>query len=1191
MILLMCAQVVGSLPDIEKALHKSPLTEGDRAIYRPQYSTIFVKMGVTDAQSDSVTTVIRIPYLEGLATSDTLFSCDSLSPLIRGQGEIQQLCQEMTRHIQVNDQMRALMAEQIQTVLGINRIDETTSQTEQTLVHAAGKIFKLRANHNNVHLLGPVPLPNITAQPKAKRHVENSIEPTTSIDSTVQSETVQTEPFTVSSETTTKSFKILWLEALKTRLGVLKSLKRQKRIVGFGAGMGIGYYEGKKIGEQDREWFRQYDEFYRAVLTSHKKAILKLEAADHQIIMVLNDTQAVAEANAAKVTNATQYIDYLYYRMDQILEQLNDRSLTEQRKAQWQTLFLGYLSKTILTAQTRNVQYLMYLSYCRQLIQTIEQASTDRTISKFLFSDQAATDLLNDVTQYLASNMPEYKISERCAERNFFSRNKIVKTVKVTDVGYEIYVNIPVSIYKETMTLYRVKSYEMPVTSTHDRRGYHTTKIHLESDYLAISRNNSFYAIAAERDIRTCEKGLYDYWDCPFTHVVYSTKVPSCTLALFLDDWLSIRMKCNPELIVRTSPLPLVVENIFDQTYLVIIYAKRAQAHWDMQCPDTGSYKYDACESVCLIHMKCRCKLVIPPAKGQGINLLTIGPSIQECTGGTLVAHLQGRLLRFQNRIFSAMIDERRLLANESHDWNSPWLSKVPPQHDISLDRPVFTLSNTSSVHIKRFSFSEVQKEVDSKFDPNEYYGKDTPPMNDYGRRTHVWFNVIIGVTLFIGLLMTICCIYCCCGHWIAQRCCPAPGGGPAGPPTEGMEMQSRRRYVREDPDSDEERDRRGLRRTRRIPERYLDEDSLEAAEGLPRRGSRRAQATGDYRTVYVQPGASTSAEAVAGEKRLIVRLREPGEKIAIPTPCRPPPNVTMTPEMDENRPEQTPNPSSSRRHARASSSTSRGQYSIAATVGSLAILAPVQTQAFTVDHPLNQQSPLPDRTMFVFVLNLCGLVIALLIIVKHGYQLALNARRIRYKASTFLRRVFHINVKTSAKIYLEISNYRDCAYLPLVELAIPPKDLYYLKPFVDEPKCTLHLSWCRSYMRVRWRSSGVLVKSPQHADLYIRLPKSILIPGASKYTLMDILNGPYVIHLIMRHANTFCERIPVLSGDTGTGSPVNLLSSYQTGTRQEYLALADADEKLKHYVMNLSSTSGHSGLKVNVKKRDPDPV
>jgi hypothetical protein len=538
------------------------------------------------------------------------------------------------------------------------------------------------------------------------------------------------------------------------------------------------------------------------------------------------------------------------------------------------------------------------------------------------------------------------------------------------------------------------------------------------------------------------------------------------------------------------------------------------------------------------------------------------------------------------------MIDEKASLANESHDWNAPWLGKVSSQHIATLNRPTFSISNESSVKIRKFSFKEVQMEAASKFDPNLYYGKDTPSMTDYGGTNDIWIKVVAGICTFVFLLTALCCVYCCCGHWITKKCCPSPGGGTATPPAESVEMQSRRRPVREESEFDNESEhRRSTRRARRVTDRYLEENQQGVPTATPTRDQERQPQQSDYRTVYVRPTVSTDAAVV--ESHLRTHLREAGEQIDPPHQERPPPNVTMTSEMDENKPSSKhteSDPSKGKKRA-ARTNISKKHYSVATTVGSLMVMAPIPTTAFTKNHPLNQPSPLPDRTMFLFVLNLCGLVIALLVIVKHGYQLALNARRIRYKASTFLRRVFHINVKTSAKIYLEISNYRDCAYLPLVELAIPPKDLFYIKPFLEEPKCTLHLSWCRSYMRVRWRSSGIVVKSPQHADLYIRLPKSILVPGASKYILMDILNGPYIITLIMRHANTFCERLPVLGDDHPTTATPTMLATDPVGPKQEYLALTDADHQLKQYVMNLSKTSGRSGLRVDVKKRDPDPI
>ncbi len=1162
-VLCMSWLIVNSRPSITKSMHTKSLREGDHITYRAQYSTIFVKVGKIDAQSDSITIVIRIPYLDGLTTEDTLFNCQSLSPEIRKHREIQQLCHEMARHIQVNDRMRNLIAEQIQTVLDINRLERGQTQSEESLVQAAGKMYNLRVDHDIMRSLDPIVTPIELVQDRVRRDPNSLLQADKTVTTTLDSNTDRTVFYptsSVSSPTQRPPTHAFLLKVLMERLGgkwanltsqapvpqalqvigqkleskgidlsIQTPVRRYKRIAAFGAGAIVGYKEGKKAGQNDRQWFHQYDVFYRKILTEHQETLITLQATDHQLVVVLNDTQAVVERNAAGITNTTQYVDYLYYHMDQVLIQINNQTLNEAIRDQWRTMFLGYLSKTVMTVQTRNIQYLMYLSYCRQLIQAVEQSVTTRGISKFLLSNQAVDKLINDVEVYLDKNMPEYSVSDRVKTQNFFTNNKIVRKTTVTAVGYELHVDIPVTTHKETMTLYKVKTYEMPTSTKHDKKGYHTTKIHLESSYFAISENNSFYAITSDHNILTCERGPFDYWDCPFTHVTYSTKVPSCALGLYTDNWVMIRLECNPELIVRASALPLLVENIFEGTYLVIVYQRQIKDHWKMICPETGAYKYDACATVCLIHMMCRCSLVIPSLKEQDADLVTIGPSIQDCTGKAMVTHVQGKILRFQNRIYSAMREESNLLANESLDWNSPWLGKISPEKPLTLDRPVFSVTNQSTVKIKKFSFNEVRKEVKSKFDSNQYYGKDTPPMDDYGGSNSRLFYIISGVIIVVGLLMMSCCVYCCCGHWIAKRCCPVPGGGSTTQSNDQIEMQSRRRRI---PPQEESEDETILTQpagpSHRVPDCYLEENIHDKRTSNVSPESNRSALIPDYNTVYVRPVAPVSSAATTGQRRVKKRVRQCEDSAVMNSATSAPPNVTMTVEMDENKPPKATGRSSSGGRASGASNSKR-HLSMATTVGSIAVLMPTQTTAFTVDHPLNQTSPLPDRTMFIFVLNLCALVIGLLIIVRHAYKLALNARRIRYKASTFLRRVFHINVKTSAKIYLEISNYRECAYLPLVELAIPPKDLYYVKPFVEEPRCTLHLALCRSYLKVRWRSSGIVVKSPQHADLYIRLPRSIIVPGASRYILMDILNGPYVVTLIMRHANTFCERLPVL--------------------------------------------------------------
>jgi hypothetical protein len=124
---------------------------------------------------------------------------------------------------------------------------------------------------------------------------------------------------------------------------------------------------------------------------------------------------------------------------------------------------------------------------------------------------------------------------------------------------------------------------------------------------------------------------------------------------------------------------------------------------------------------------------------------------------------------------------------------------------------------------------------------------------------------------------------------------------------------------------------------------------------------------------------------------------------------------------------------------------------------------------------------------------------------------------------------MFGMNIDTYSRIYLELSNYRDIVYVPIMDLNMLPVTLYYVKMRSKEPTMTLHKLCYKTKMKVSWGDICMVAHSGKHKDVYFKLPRLLTLPWRTTWTVQNILKGPYRTSLIIRHPYAFTERMKIV--------------------------------------------------------------
>jgi len=533
-------------------------------------------------------------------------------------------------------------------------------------------------------------------------------------------------------------------------------------------------------------------------------------------------------------------------------------------------------------------------------------------------------------------------------------------------------------------------------------------------------------------------------------------------------------------------------------------------------------------------------------------------------------------MFTFQNRVYYDLIKELKGNVSIPSTIDSPWLQTPEVDFVSVLHHPEFQLDNTTELS-KRLDMEQVRKIVAEKFDPTEYYKGDNvpPPIRRPTGHSHSPYWIFGGILALLALGIGISVfLYCFCGRMIADCFLRKDRGRTTmsnpdfQPLMSNIEMRpvipmpaNSGRLVIQDEGSSQNRARVRFLLPRRESELEYEEDDgghqLTRAAVRPEQ-SRPGSGTTEQRVSHISENPVQWGQTLARRKEQ--KARQAKQSM--------PPVGTMV-------------------------------------MGMAAASLPGVEGQEDYDHPitvLHGPSPLPDRSMFLFILNMLTLVVILLILARKMHMLMRQVRRIKYKASNFLSMLFNLNIKAKAKIYVEVSNFENCVYLPVVDITVPPRDLYFLKRKGREPRCGLESSCCNSQLQFKWKKACLIASSRSHKDVILTLPAVINVPQSSKYLLMKILAGNYIIDMLILHPNSLCERIRVLLSEQTVETPVSMIpldeeetsapTSSTPNTNTE--ASADSDNTGTHgqyYVVNMEGHKGGTKLKLAVPRDRPSEI
>ena len=209
---------------------------------------------------------------------------------------------------------------------------------------------------------------------------------------------------------------------------------------------------------------------------------------------------------------------------------------------------------------------------------------------------------------------------------------------------------------------------------------------------------------------------------------------------------------------------------------------------------------------------------------------------------------------------------------------------------------------------------------------------------------------------------------------------------------------------------------------------------------------------------------------------------------------------------------------------------------------------------ALPLQEALNQPSVLAGRSWFLFGLNVLYAIIGLIILCRIVHKCTRSFRDIRYHVVVWARRMFRLNVDTSTRLYLELTNYKEVVYIPILDLNLLPNTLFYMKELKWEPEMELQVGWRSTMLHVRWVNNCMVAHTDKRKDIYFSLPAWLTLPWNTTWLCQNILSGPYVTHLIARHPHTFVERLTVLKiPDSSIMSPLNIARYHKSKAVQFY--------------------------------------
>ena len=198
-----------------------------------------------------------------------------------------------------------------------------------------------------------------------------------------------------------------------------------------------------------------------------------------------------------------------------------------------------------------------------------------------------------------------------------------VATIYADKSHIYIRINIPLTVLNSNYHVYEVLSVPMQASKSPK---YYTQLTNLPG-YVGLSNDGDTYTTFDSKFLRTC-LGRH-VKRCSSRIAEISTTIPSCILALFLQDAKMAAEYCTSELII-TASLSEQILDVGDGKFF--LSANSTGDNWVIQCPNQRPRVTQPCSS-CVVTLGCRCSLKTKSA--------FISASLQNCNAKTETVGIQ----------------------------------------------------------------------------------------------------------------------------------------------------------------------------------------------------------------------------------------------------------------------------------------------------------------------------------------------------------------------------------------------------------------------------------------------------------------------------------------------------------------------------------------------------------------------
>lgn len=308
------------------------------------------------------------------------------------------------------------------------------------------------------------------------------------------------------------------------------------------------------------------------------------------------ESRGLATALAQHENHLSSFMVKANHRMDQLMQGVKDNYIA-----------INYihtqLSNTVRNLEESFQQMISLLSlqiqsasHINHELDEFKKGISDLVngkLSPLILQQTVLEATLNDIQHILNTKYPGFYLSQTTSDiyaaSNFlYARNntKIYLTLK-----------IPISHFKEPLTVYKIKSLPVPINST----SAHATQLLNIPDNLILTKKQQFYATLSNSQLARCKGGKVKH--CSFNLALTPVTTESCILSLYLNSKAKVKSLCDfrflhnivESRIIELNPSSLILY----QTPLL-----------SMQCGNEHKM-LKGCD-FCIIKVPCQCSFTTP---------------------------------------------------------------------------------------------------------------------------------------------------------------------------------------------------------------------------------------------------------------------------------------------------------------------------------------------------------------------------------------------------------------------------------------------------------------------------------------------------------------------------------------------------------------------------------------------------